>query len=149
MQKWKDILRSERNYREGLIETWQMHTYMINNPFYDQINMNTFNFINATFDDLFHRFPTDYEFLVAFDIIEYNQSGTIFGQSAQNKLDYIGVMVQTKEYYEGMIIWAFNALLARSPSTAETFKLMEKYYDDHDFQWVQRQIMATDEYANF
>jgi hypothetical protein len=149
IKKWRNILNSERNYRQGMIEHWQMHAYMIDNPFYDQINMNTFNFVNATFDDLFHRFPTDFEFTEAFNIIEYNQSGTIFGEAAQNKQDYIDILVHTREYYEGMVIWAYTALLARTPSTAETYKVMEKYYYDHDFQWVQRQIMATDEYANF
>jgi hypothetical protein len=149
LKKWRDILESERNYRIDTIEHWEMHTFMIDNPLYDQINMNTFNFINATFDDLFHRFPTDHEFTEAFDIIEYNESGTIFGQAAQNKQDYIDILVQTKEYYEGMVIWAYTSLLSREPSTAETFKALQKYYNDHDFQWVQRQIMATDEYANF
>lgn len=149
IKKWRNILESEWKYREGQVEAWEMHSYMIDNPIYDQINMNTFNFINATFNDLFHRYPTDYEFFEAFDIIEYNQSGTIFGQAAQNKQDYIDILVHTREYYEGMIIWAYNALLARNPTTSETFKMMNKYYYDHDFQWVQRQIMATDEYANF
>lgn len=149
MAKLQNILRSEKLYQYDSIGHWQMYAYMIDNGFYDQINMNTFNFINATFDDLYHRFPTTFEFTTAFDIIEYNQSGVIFGQAAQNKGDYVNVVVNTREYYEGMIIWAYTALLARQPTTDESFSMMEKYYYDHDFQWVQRQIMITDEYANF
>lgn len=149
MRKLQNILDSEQNYRLGNIKHWQMHTYMMDNYFYDFINMNTFNFINATFDDLFYRFPTEHEFAEAFDIIEYNQSGIVFGEAAQNKQDYIDILAHSREYYEGMIIWAYTSLLARTPSTDETYEMMTKYYNDHDFQWIQRQIMITDEYANF
>ena len=59
------------------------------------------------------------------------------------------IICNTREFYEGVITWAYVTLLARYPSSEETDILMHKFYYDHDFQWVQRQIMQSDEYAHF
>lgn len=149
MDRLQKILDSEQEYREDSIGLNDMHARMIDNYFYDFINMNTFNFVNACFNDLYFRYPTQEEFTTSFDIIEYNMSSTIFGQSAQNKEDYIGVITETREFYEGLIIWAYKTLLAREPSSTEVYELMNTFYYDHDFQYVQRTIVVSDEYANF
>ena len=149
IDKLQGIKNSEREYRMDSIGLNDMHARMIDNYFYDLINMNTFNFINATFNDLYFRYPTQSEFTTAFDIIEYNSSSTIFGQSAQNKEDYIGIVTETREFYEGLIIWAYKTLIAREPTSQEVYDLMSTFYYDHDFQYVQKTIVVSDEYANF
>lgn len=149
IDKLEAIKKAEEEYRHGEIELKEVYRRMIDNSFYDFINMNTFNFVNATFDDLYHRYPTQHEFDVAFDIIEYNQSSLIFGEPAQNKEDYINILTDTREFYQGMIIWAYKTLLSREPTSYETLDLMEDFIEDHDFQKVQQQIVITDEYANF
>lgn len=148
-EKLQVVLDAEAEYREGIINVDVMYARMCNNAIYDLINMNSFNFINATFDDLFFRFPTQQEYAEAFQIIEYNLSGIIFGLSGQNKGDYMNILVGSREFYEGMVRWAYLTLLAREPSTTETFNLVNTYFVDHDFQKVQRLIMKTDEYAHF
>ena len=44
--KLNNVLKSELQYYNGLIEINEMHRRMIFNSVYDNINMNTFNFIN-------------------------------------------------------------------------------------------------------
>lgn len=149
IDKYEALLASEFEYRNGTIGIGEVHARMIDNGIYDFINMNSFNFINATFNDLYFRYPTQYEFNIAFGIIEYNQSDVLFGKPAQNKEDYIGVVTSNREFYEGLIIWAFNTLLQRDPGTDEVFNLMQELYYDHDFQKLQRHIVTSDEYANF
>lgn len=149
IDKLEAVIAAEIEYREKNIDIATMHARMIDNYFYDFINMNTFNFVNATFDDLFFRYPTQAEFNTAFDIIEFNASATLFGQPAQNKEDYIQVITQTRECYEGLIIWAYQTLLSRNPDSDEVLAFMETFYFDHDFQQVQRSIVTSDEYANF
>ncbi len=149
VNRLKDVLRSKVHYRQGTIGIEGMFARMLHNDVYDVINMNTFNFVNATFDDLFARFPTEEEFQNAFDIIEYNLSGKIFGQSAQNKQEYVDILTHSREFYEGMIRWAYTTLLARNPSTLEVDYHMETFYSDGNFQKVQENIMIMDEYANF
>ncbi len=60
---------------------------MLNTSIYDEINMNSANFINASFDDLYYRFPTLAEFDQAFPIIENNEAGQLFGEVVLKKDD--------------------------------------------------------------
>ncbi len=144
-----NVLKSELEYYNNEIEINEMHRRMIYNSVYDKINMNTFNFINAVFDNLLFRFPTQYEFDEAYTMIEINSAQIVLNVSGNNKEDFCYIITDSREFYEGMIIWAYHSLLARDPSTQEIDILMQNFYENHDFQWVQRQIMQTNEYAHF
>ena len=145
----KSVLDSELDYYHNEIELNEMHRRMIYNSVYDKINMNTFNFINAAFDNLLFRYPTQYEFDEVYLMIEDNTAQVVLGSSGNNKEAFTNIICNTREFYEGVITWAYVTLLARYPSSEETDILMQKFYYDHDFQWVQRQIMQSDEYAHF
>lgn len=147
--KLQAVLDSEEKYFNGEIEISDMCAVMINNAVYDEINMNTFNFVNASFDNLFFRFPTQQEFFAGFNMVEYNQPEIVLGASGQNKEEYVQILVNSREFYEGLIVWSYQTLLAREPSTEEANALMATFFEDHDLQKVQRAIMVTDEYAHF
>ena len=149
LAKLQAVLDSEEAYFNGEIEMSDMCAAMLNNAVYDEINMNTFNFVNASFDNTFFRFPTDAEFYAGFNMIEYNQPGSLLGKSGQNKSEYVDILVESREFYEGLIVWSYQILLAREPSTAETNQLMIDFWVDHDLQKVQKAIIITDEYAHF
>lgn len=144
-----NVLLAELQYYNGVIEIDEMHRRMIYNSVYDKINMNTFNFINATFDNLLFRFPTSYEFNEVYLMINDNTAQIVLGSSGNNKENFSYIICDSREFYEGVIIWAYGTLLAREPSSKEIDFLMQSFYQNHDFQWVQRQIMKTDEYAHF
>ena len=145
----KSVLDSELQYYNNEIEINEMHRSMIYNSVYDKINMNTFNFINAAFDNLLFRYPTQYEFDELYLMIEDNTAQIVLGASGNNKEAFTHIICNTREFYEGVITWAYGTLLARHPRSEETDILMQKFYYDYDFQWVQRQIMQSDEYAHF
>lgn len=144
-----NVLRSRREYQFGLISINEMYARMLDNPVYDIINMNSLNFVNASFDDLFFRFPTRDEFAIAYDIIENGKGGALFGGYASTKPDYCQMLVRSREFHEGMIKWAYLTLVGREPNTQESFNLIQDYFPDGDFQQVQLNILATDEYAHF
>jgi len=147
--KLNNVLIAELQYYNGIIEINEMHRRMIYNSVYDKINMNTFNYINATFDNLLFRYPTQYEFNEAYLMINDNTAQIVLGSSGNDKENFSSIICTSREFYEGVIIWAYGTLLAREPSTQEIDILMQNFYQNHDFQWVQRQIMQTDEYAHF
>lgn len=149
MQLYLDVVESREQLMAGQITISTFFTRMLRCPLYDDINMNTFNIINASFNDMFFRYPTENEFDVSFDMIELNIPGIIFGESGQNYLDYCAIVTNTNEFHEGMIRWAFRSFLARDPGTDESAPLLQAYLVDGDFQKVQRAILITDEYANF
>ncbi|MES2618611.1 MAG: hypothetical protein V4613_12085, partial [Bacteroidota bacterium] len=129
-----NVLRSRRNYQLGNITINQMYAYMLENPTYDLINMNTLNFVNASFDDLFFRFPIKDEFDIAYDIIESGKGGSLFGSYATNKPEYCQMLTQSREFHEGMIKWCYLTLIGREPSTQETYNLMQDYYVSKNLQ---------------
>lgn len=145
----KQIIACEKDYLRDSIEIKDVFARMLNNAVYDQINMNTFNFLNASFNDLFFRFPTSNEFNAGFNMVEYNTADVLFGKSASHKGEYLQILVNSEEFYEGIIRWMYNNLIARDPSTQEVYNLMQTFLNDHDVQKVQLHIMQSDEYANF
>lgn len=149
IEKLEDVLFIKRQYRGDSIEVDEIFRRLCNNQVYDEINMNTFNFIRATFDNLFYRFPTDAEFAAAWEMCEKNHSANLLGVNGQTKGDFLKIISESREFYEGMIIWAHLNLLARFPTSEETSTMMQEFYTDHDFQKVQKKIMVTNEYANF
>lgn len=143
------VMQSQYDLRNETIQIDEMARRMTFNAVYDEINMNSFNFINASFDDLYFRFPTQSEFDASFNIIEYNVPDQIFGQTAQNKPQYLDILLSNTEFDEGMIRWAFESLLNREPTSNEIFEMIGNFQDTKDFQRIQRSIMITDEYAGF
>ncbi|MFT4969739.1 MAG: hypothetical protein ACI9O4_001490 [Chitinophagales bacterium] len=137
------------NYMHDSIGVQEIFYRMIDNYVYDIINMNTFNFINATFYDLFYRFPTQQEYGISFEMIENNVSGNIVGLGGASRGDYMEIMTSSSQFYEGLIIWAYQSLVVREPAAAELQYHMSYFPNTKDFQELQVQIMMTNEYANF
>lgn len=142
-------LASRQAFYDGLIAYHQMYSFMIDNGVYDIINMNSFNFIRASFDQLLWRLPTEQEFGNSFSIIEYNQTAELFGTLGSNKNDYIRILTESNEMLEGMVIWSYQILLSRPPTAGEIVTLLPVYIHSKDINWVISQILVTDEYANF
>jgi len=149
IDRCKNVIDSRRKLQIGKITISDMYAYMLDNPVYDVINMNSLNFINASFDNIFFRFPTRDEFEIAYDIIETGKGGSLFGAFATNKPEYCQILVQSREFHEGIIKWCYLSLIGREPNTQESYNLIQDYYLSKDLQKVQTLILATDEYAHF
>lgn len=149
VDRLNNVLNSKTELREGTIKINELYARMINNYFFDLINMNTFNFVNAAFDNLLWRYPTQAELLASFDMVEYNIPNTLFGEVGQNKEDFIRIIRDSREIHEGLIIWSYQQLLQRNPETWETVDLFNDFYQTKDLQTIQQAIMVTNEYANF
>lgn len=149
MRKYENILRSQWDYRYGIINLDSMCAWMVNNAIYDFINMNSFNFINATFDNLYFRFPTQSEFERAYVMVDAEEPASLFGQNGSNKDDYIKIVIGQREFWQGLVIWAYKTMLARDPGSAEVFQAMQQLQPSRNFHQILRNILITDEYANF
>jgi hypothetical protein len=143
------ILNSRSYYQSGQIDLFSVYASMVDNSIYDIINMNTFNFVNACFDDLFFRFPTSAEFQIGFSMVEDNTPGSLFGAPGQNRADFVRILTQSNECKLGVVIWAYNTLLARNPTSTEMELEMQQFGADSDLKALQKRILITNEYANF
>ena len=148
-QRLQRVLDSRLELQENKIIYNELLARMIYNTLYDELNMNTFNFINASFDNLYWRSPTDAEFAAGFKMVEDNVSATLLGQVGQNKRDYVSIISTSREMYEGIIIWVYQQALARRPNTSETTALLEDFINHQDIKIIQQEVLSSDEYANF
>jgi hypothetical protein len=110
----ENALASRQALYDGLIVYHQLYGFMIDNSVYDEINMNTFNFIRATFDQLIWRLPTLQEFDRSFNMIQANQTDELFGVLGSNKYDYVRILTESQEMQEGLIIWCYQERARRS-----------------------------------
>ncbi len=149
IRRYTAALDSRQSLYDGLIAYHQMYSFMIDNGIYDIINMNTFNFVRATFDQLLWRLPTLQEYDEAFAMMEYNQTAELFGAVGSDKNDYIRILTESNEMYEGMLIWCFQVFLSRPPTSGEVVTLLPGYINSKDINSLIAQILVTDEYANF
>jgi hypothetical protein len=144
-----DVIESSWKLRRGIIDIQKLYEIMLLNDIYDFINMNSFNFVNAAFNDLYFRFPTQSEFYTAYGMVEDNTAGSLFGQTGQTKADFVRIMANSNECLQGAIIWSYITLLARNPTSQELNDELNKYGLDKDFQAMQRRIVVSNEYTNF
>jgi hypothetical protein len=135
--------------RSGVIDIRTAYARLLNNGVYDFINMNSFNFVRASFNDLFGRYPTQNEFDNSFAMVDANESRLVLGQPGQNKGDFINILVNSTEFKEGLIRWAYKTFMARDATTAEVNALMQDFNTTLNFPRMQKEILKTDEYANF
>ena len=149
MKYYENVLMSRYKYVKNEITYSGMVAVMINNPIYDQINMNSFNYVIATYDNVLFRNPTQNEFQLAYDIIEYNIPREIFGVWAANKNEYAQAMTQFDGFFEAQIRWSYFLMVQREPSTKELNQFLQAYIQNQRIEDVQRAIATTDEYAQF
>lgn len=147
--KLNDILKSEKQYMNGSISVIELHRRMIYNSVYDDINMNTFNYINAVFDNLLFRYPTTYEFNECKLMIDDNSTQLLMGKSGNSKFDMGTIICNSDEFYEGLVNWSYITFLGREASPQEKDFLMNDLIINHDYQKIQRVLMSSDEYAHF
>lgn len=147
--KIKKVLHSRADYMNGLINFSDLYAAMLNNDIYDFINMNSFNFVNACFNDLMYRYPSNAEFQISFNMVEDDVAGVLFQTPGTNKTDFIRIITQSREAFQGTMIWAYVTLLAREPSTLEINQQLNNLFLTKDLQALQKTIMISDEYANF
>lgn len=144
-----DVINCREELKDGEIDFREMCRRMMFNSIYDDINMNTFNFINATFDDCFGRFPTESEYFGVEDAIEFNGSGALFGQSVNSKPSYLNVLVNSNEFDEGYIRWVYAAYLSREATSNEVYINAPLFSAGTDYTLIQQKILISNEYAGF
>ena len=142
------LQNAKSDFRNGAINISKYISRFINNSFYDEINMGTENFVKATFEDLFFRSPTSLELVNAKKMVD-SQSSQIFLQDGNSKTDYIQIVTNTSEFYQGLVAGTFQILLVRNPTSLEVQTYSEKIKTTGKLESMQKEIIKSKEYAGF
>lgn len=130
----------------GNITVAQMHRTLINNSFYDELNMGTENFITATFEHFLSRYPSDAELAEATKIVD-GLSGVLFFQIGTSKQDFMDIFFASEDYYGGQVKIVVEGYLFRSPTTEESAYYTTYYKNTGDYKGLLKKVLTTDEYV--
>ncbi len=148
-QLLRNVLESKDDLQNDSIDFAQMCLRMCYNNIYDDINMNSFNYVNAVFDNTFYRFPTQQEFLSSYEMVENSTADILFGQSGSSKFDFISIITRSTEFHDGTVNWVYRSYMAREPNAQEKFHYSNHYATNNDVNYIIKEIVKSDEYANF
>lgn len=140
------LYNSSYNYVAGTISIRQLQAHMLNNYFYDQINMGADNFVLSSFQHFLYRNPTMSELFGGVGMIG-GSNAVLFLQAGASKEDYLNIFFNSDDYFEGSVIRIFNDYLLRAPSSIEMSEAALKYKNTLNFESVQKDVLATDEFV--
>jgi hypothetical protein len=149
IDRMEKVIFSKYRLNMGYIDYGQMCAVMLDNSIFDLINMNSFNFVNASFDAVLGRNPTQQELKQGLDIIDANKPTAFLQSWASNKTEYCNVLTTSNEFYEAQIRWMFYVLLRREAKTIEVSNIFKTYSKTRMLQDIQLPICLSDEYAQF
>lgn len=133
------------NYVAGSISIRKMQSHMLNNYFYDQINMGPDNFVISSFQHFLDRNPTLAEQSSGVGMVN-GSNAVLFLQAGSSKDEYLNIFFNSDDYFEGAVIRVYKDYLLRAPESIEMSTATLKYKTTLDFESVQKDVLATDEF---
>lgn len=129
----------------GVISYKEVHRRCINNLFYDQLNMGSFNFVVSMFQHFLDRYPTTSEQVAGVNMVNGN-SAVLFLTAGQSKNDFMNIFFASDDYYEGQVLSLYRQYLFRTPTTVEMNNGTLLYMSTEDFIQLQKSILSKDEF---
>jgi hypothetical protein len=149
LDKLNKLYQSDSLLHLNQIDISEFYRRFIYNYFYDQINMGTENYVKSCFENLFHRDPTSAELSTSENMVNGMSSYTLFLQTGNCKGDFANITTHCTEFYQGLIITAYQNYLQRKPTDAEINSLINPLAQSKNYWNVMKTIMKTSEYAGF
>jgi len=133
------------DFNAAIITNTELYKRMVNNNFFDEINMGTENFVVAMFQHFLLRYPTNDELVNAKNMVN-DKNSTVFFETGNSKDDFISIFFSSDEYYTGQTNILFNRYLFRYPSSEESVNYSLDYINTDDYKSLQRRILSTNEF---
>jgi len=105
------------NYQNGEITINEFMSRITRNQFYEEVNMGAENYVLSCFF-FFLRTPTNAQLIVSVNMVSGNPA-QVFFQDGNNQNDFINIIMNTAEFYQGLSIDIYNQLLVRQPDSQE------------------------------
>lgn len=130
----------------GQIDRREMHRRLVNNFFYDQLNMGSFNLVVSLYNHFMFRDPTEAETNAGITMVD-GFTSVSFYQNGNSKDDFIHNLFRSDDYHEGVVRELFMRFLFRDPTTEEMNYHTVRYLSTGSFEEVQKGILTLDEYV--
>ena len=104
----------------------------------------------ACFENLFHRNATANELTTSKSMVDgLSGSSTLFLQTGNCKGDFAYIVTHCTEFYQGLIITAYQNYLLRKPTDIEINAQLSSISQKKDYLALIKTILKTKEYAGF
>ena len=131
--------------QNGTAKTIDLHRVLIDNYFFDQINMGSLNFVVSMYQHFLRRYPTENELNNGIAMVDGDFAIT-FQQTGNSKTDFITIFFASNDYCEGQVRDLYLRYLFREPTSSESATLTIQYKSSNDYKQLQQTILVTDEF---
>ncbi|MBK7965462.1 MAG: hypothetical protein IPK10_09345 [Bacteroidetes bacterium] len=76
-------------------------------------------------------------------------NAVLFLQAGASKDDYLNIFFNSDDYFEGAVIRVYKDYLLRAPESTEMSAATLKYKNSLDFESIQKDVLASDEFVGF
>ena len=135
-------------YKHGTLTVNEFYATFCDNQFYDDINMGSLNFVQACFENYFLRPASTSETTNGVKMVD-GESKIILLKNGNSKSDFIKIITESDEFYQGLVMENYRSYLSRDPIPYESFKATVEFKNSKDLASMQKSILKTDEYAGF
>jgi hypothetical protein len=146
VNRLQELIDAGPFYLNGTIDIRELHRRMINNWFYDQINMGSLNFVNASFFQFLNRYPVLQEQSSGVSMVDGNFA-ILFLVSGSSKDDYLNILMNSGDYAEGAVVNLYRRYLQRDPGSVEMNAATQQFLLNGNYEQIQIDILASDEFA--
>jgi hypothetical protein len=141
----KEMKEIPDSLHAGVISYAEVHRRCVDNLFYDQLNMGSFNFVVSCFQHFLDRYPTTSEQISAVNMVNGN-SDVLFLTAGQSKNDFLDIFFASDDYYEGQVLALYRQYLFRLPSSTEMNSGTLLYMNSGDYIGLQKSILSKNEF---
>jgi hypothetical protein len=145
IDRYRQLNALEREYMAGVIKLPEVQRRLVNNSYYDEINMGTTNFVISCFETFFFRSPTSAELLQGETMVDGFYSQLLF-EEGRTKEDFLQIFFNSDSYYEGQVRDLFKRYLYREPTSEEIAYYTARYKGNTDYKDLQSIILSLNEY---
>ncbi len=141
----KALLEIPNGLLGNKMDVTEMYRRIVNNAYYDDINMGSENFVVATFQNFLFRYPTNVELENGTKMVD-GKPASVFLTAGNSKEDFISIFFDSDDYAEGVVINLYRKYLFREPTTVEMFTKTDLFISSGDYRELQKTILTSDEY---
>ncbi len=135
-------------YKNNVISVNKFYSAFCDNSFFDDINMGSLNFVQACFESYFMRPASLSETDNGVRMVD-GESRIVLLKNGNSKDDFIRIITESDEFYQGLVIDNYRGFLSRDPTSTESYTATLNFKTSNNLAEMQKSILKTDEYAGF
>ncbi len=130
---------------DGKIDVIELQSRLSDNQIFTYENGVSNIWMEAAAQKFLLRAATQAE-LDEFNLASATYETIFWGKTVSSFDEFKAVFFGSAEYFEGQVRWLYKSYLYREPTAAELQKLVPDWQAKHDYQALQRAILASDDF---